>query len=1359
MEKIRISETGENSVIRSEERKIMSKKMFRRLLSTCCAAAMSAGLAVPAVAETVEPSRRTLPKNEIYFDEPTSQGDLPGSAGSWTTTESNRWQQLTLPIGNSYMGANVYGEVGRERLTFNEKTVWNGGPSPKRPNYNGGNIATTSSGQAMSALYEEVVQAYLNKASNADAIAGGLVGAQDGYGSYQLLGDIYLDFDRGEQSVWEKYESDLAAYMQTYWNSGTQEIDDRDSSIRYTGWSDWAKSGWHNDTEKFTETIGAELNMTFTGKGIRMIGAKNSTCGAMDVYLDGELVLQDQQLSSPSGDGQELFSLTGLENREHTLRIVNKGGGQINKISYDYFVVKKEDTVTQGQTVVDLNPSNSAVTGIEYSSDWANWDRQSGNEADADDWVNHDEMYVNNSSTSTSIRYTFTGTGIALYGAKNGQSGSNMGDFTWSVDGSQPQSVNCVRSEPSIQRMELFSQTGLEEGEHTVVITGAGKKLSFDNFVVYGGQSESGGEPVRPSDYYRTQNYRRWLDLDNALAGVEFDRYNTRYTREYLASFPDKVIAMKIKADGEKKLDFDFSLPFVLTGSNVNGKTATTTVDNDGNLTVTGKMNDNDLKLAARAKVVTDGGTVSGEGDLLEIRNASEATIFVSAATDYENDYPEYRTGETDAQLLERVAGVVDAAAAKGYAKVREDHLSDYKNIYDRVSIDLGQADPEMPTDELLKGYQKNEIPDAKRRYLEMDLYQYGRYLQIASTRAGDKLPANLQGVWNIYAGASGAVPWGSDYHMNVNMQLNYMPTYTGNMAECAIPMIEYEDSLREPGRITASTYFGIDNSNGQQNGYTAHTQNTPFGWTCPGWSFDWGWSPAAVPWMLQNVYEYYEFTGDVDYLENTIFPMMEEQAKLYEQILVDVTYSNGVTRKATVPAYSPEHGPRTAGNTYENALVWQLFNDCIEAADAINAKKPGTVSAEKIATWQNLKDKLKPIEVGSSGQIKEWYDETSLGSVSKFQSGHRHLSHLLGLSPGDLITIKNPDLLEAAAVSLAERGKQSTGWGMAVRINSWARAKKGDESLELIENLFRSGIYNNLWDAHPPFQIDGNFGYTAGVNEMLMQSNAGVIELLPALPSKWAEGSVDGIVARGNFEVSIDWSEGEVRRAQFLSKNGGTCTVHHENIASAVITDENGNTVAVSDYEDIDNSISFETEKGKTYTMTFVEPGEVTVTAAAALADITVPFNTAAADLQLPGSVEVTLSDGTRQTVNVTWDTSNYTANKAGTYTLSGTLASIASVSNPNGVKASVKVIVSPSTAPAIDTSLLEQACRKAGLLDLDAFVEANKAEFETAKAAADAELAAPASQAQVNARARELNSAMHTLRRTPSKAALEAL
>lgn len=684
-------------------------------------------------------------------------------------------------------------------------------------------------------------------------------------------------------------------------------------------------------------------------------------------------------------------------------------------------------------------------------------------------------------------------------------------------------------------------------------------------------------------------NYQRDLDLKTAISTVSFTEDGTDYTREFFISHDDNVLVARLEAKGDAKLNLDVRFTSKQGG--------TTVAEGNNTLKLCGQVSDNQLKYASYLTVVNEGGTVTGSGNKLTVADATVITVYLSAATDYKNTFYNadgtddyyYRTGETDAEVAARVKADVDAAVKKGYADVKADHLTDYQALFNRVTLDIGQTVSDKTTDQLLAAYKSGAATEAEKRQLEVMLFQYGRYLTIASSREDSQLPSNLQGVWNCLNNP----PWASDYHMNVNLQMNYWPTYSTNLAECANPLIDYVNSLREPGRVTAAIYAGVESAEGEANGFMAHTQNTPFGWTCPGWSFSWGWSPAAVPWILQNCWEYYEFTGDVNYMREYIYPMLKEEAIFYDQLLTDENGADYINEDGSFvesdaivlvssPSYSPEHGPYTAGNTYEHTLIWQLYEDAIKAAEILG------VDENLAAGWAYRQEHLKgPIEIGEDGQLKEWYEETTIDSMNSQgadAAGHRHLSHMLGLFPGDLVAT-NDEWLEAARVSMEYRTDESTGWGMGQRINTWARLGDGNKAHELIQNLFKGGIYPNLWDTHAPFQIDGNFGMTSGVAEMLLQSNMGFIDLLPALPDVWADGSVEGLVARGNFEIDMTWADGSLTEATILSKNGGEAVVQAENASYATVLDSKGNYVDVT-ATDADK-ISFATVEGETYTLT----------------------------------------------------------------------------------------------------------------------------------------------------------------------------
>ncbi|WP_165569213.1 glycosyl hydrolase family 95 catalytic domain-containing protein [Schaalia suimastitidis] len=714
-------------------------------------------------------------------------------------------------------------------------------------------------------------------------------------------------------------------------------------------------------------------------------------------------------------------------------------------------------------------------------------------------------------------------------------------------------------------------------------------------------------------------NYVRDLDLDHGIANVSFEKDGVTYTREYFSSHPHNVIAGRLTAQGGS-VNVGITLP---TLQNAAQNNEVTTVRPDS-ITVAGALHNNGLKYNAHLRVEVDGGsaTVDDNAKKINVTGAQSVTFYLAAATDYKNIHPNYRNGETAEELAQRVNERVDTAARAGYDTVKEHHAEDFVTQMSAQRLDLKGNDGGQATDALLAGYKANRNTPAQNRHLENLVHQYGRYLLVSSSRSTSQLPANLQGLWAACSkDVNGENPWRADYHMNVNLQMNYWPAYSGNLPDSALPLIDYVNGLVTPGRITARVYAGTTGEPG--TGFMAHTENTPYGWTTPGYQFSWGWSPAAVPWILQNVYEYYEFTGNTTVLRDQIYPLLKESATLYtEKLLHRSTDVYGEQRLVSSPAYSPEHGPTTDGNVYEQVLIWQLFNDLIEAANALGVdqnlvgnvdactvenwskdwnNEGAFVNADANRTWACTLSLLKPIKVGDSGQIKEWYHEGALGSdnngnrIQSFQSGHRHLSHMLGLFPGDLITADQPEFMNAAIVSLTERGTNSTGWGLAQRLASWARTGEGERAYELVNSLMRNGMYPNLFDSHPPFQIDGNFGYTAGVNEMLLQSNATYVasdgeryanymNILPALPSAWSEGSIHGLRARGNFEVDMDWVGGSLTKLKVLSYDGGQATLSFPHAANASVRDSDGNTVDITVLDD--THITFPTVAGKSYAL-----------------------------------------------------------------------------------------------------------------------------------------------------------------------------
>ena len=579
---------------------------------------------------------------------------------------------------------------------------------------------------------------------------------------------------------------------------------------------------------------------------------------------------------------------------------------------------------------------------------------------------------------------------------------------------------------------------------------------------------------------------------------------------------------------------------------------------------------------------------------------------------------------------------------------------------------------------------------------------------------------------------------------MNVNLQMNYWPTYSANMGELAEPLIEYVEGLVKPGRVTAKVYAGAETTNpettpiGKGEGYMAHTENTAYGWTAPGQSFSWGWSPAAVPWILQNVYEAYEYSGDPALLDR-VYALLKEESHFYVNYMLHKAGSSSGDRLTTGVAYSPEQGPLgTDGNTYESSLVWQMLNDAIEAAKA-KGDPDGLVGnttdcstdnwakddngnftdANANRSWSCAKSLLKPIEVGNSGQIKEWYFEGALGkkkdgsAISGYQADnqHRHMSHLLGLFPGDLITIDNSEYMEAAKTSLRYRCfkgnvlQSNTGWAIGQRINSWARTGDGNTTYQLVELQLKNAMYANLFDYHAPFQIDGNFGNTSGVDEMLLQSNSTFTDtdgkkyvnytnILPALPAAWAGGSVSGLVARGNFTVGTTWENGKATEVKLTSNKGKQAAVKITAGGAQNYEVKNGDTAVNAKV--VTNAagaslLVFDTTEGTTYTITKKASANVPVTG------VTVTgANTATAGDTVTLTATVAPANATDK--SVTWSTSDaavatvnangvVTTKKAGKVTITAT-------SNGDQTKfGSIEITVSAATVPVTSVTVAGDA------------------------------------------------------------------
>ena len=649
----------------------------------------------------------------------------------------------------------------------------------------------------------------------------------------------------------------------------------------------------------------------------------------------------------------------------------------------------------------------------------------------------------------------------------------------------------------------------------------------FGNFTTMGGfQIETG---IAQNG---VTGYRRELSLDNALAKVLFEKDNVSYERSYFISYPHNVMVIRFTADkpGMQNLTFSY-VP------NPDAK-GTMTGDGDNGLTYMARLNSNSMEYVVRIRAFCKGGKISNQSESLDIEGADEVVFIVTADTDYMVNFdPDFGDPKTYVGVdpSQTTSSWIEEASALGYDALYEAHYNDYSSLFDRVSLTLNDGDmnEDIPTPQRLRNYREGQ-PDS---YLEELYYQFGRYLLIASSRPGS-LPANLQGIW--HNGVDG--PWHVDYHNNINIQMNYWPAGQTNLAECTMPLIDFIRTLEKPGERTAKAYFGA-------RGWTASISGNIFGFTSPLDSEDmsWNFNPMAGPWLATHIWEYYEYTLDKTFLKKTGYDLIRSSA----DFAVDYLWKRPDGTYTAAPSTSPEHGPVDQGATFVHAVIREILIDAIKASEVLRVDK------RKRREWEEVLENLVPYRIGRYGQLMEWSKD-----IDDPKDDHRHVNHLFGLHPGHTISpIVTPELAEASKVVLEHRGDGATGWSMGWKLNQWARLHDGNHAYKLYGNLLKNGTLDNLWDTHPPFQIDGNFGGTAGVTEMLLQSHMGFIHLLPALPDAWKDGEVKGLCARGGHEIDIRWENHELKEVTISSKNGGVCQIRYK-----------------------DSHIKINTSKGKTY-------------------------------------------------------------------------------------------------------------------------------------------------------------------------------
>lgn len=641
------------------------------------------------------------------------------------------------------------------------------------------------------------------------------------------------------------------------------------------------------------------------------------------------------------------------------------------------------------------------------------------------------------------------------------------------------------------------------------------------------------------------KNYRRELFLESGLCRITYVCEGVQYSREIFVSAPDNIIVIRLTADKSGALNTSVQL--------VRDKDAQVRSEGSNRLVMNGQIIDEPdplrgpdgphMKFAARIVALNDGGSVHAIGDTLKVTGANALTLLLTAATDYCLEKLNFDRSINPVNICKKILA---RAEKKSFEKLKKNHIEENRSLFSRMQIELGKSPlSNLPTDDRLKAVQEGK----KDPGLIALYFQYGRYLLMGSSRRPGMLPANLQGIWNEHFKA----PWNSDFHTNINLQMNYWPAEVCNLHETVMPLTDFLSILRTPGRVTAKEMYDA-------GGWTLHHLTNPFGRTGVA-DGPWGVTPLNGPWMTFPLWRHYEFTGDQAYLREKAYPVMKESA----QFVLDFLIEDKEGRLITAPSHSPENrfilpgtGERftlTYAATTDIQIIKALFSNCIATGEIQN------VDSEFRDKLKAALQKLPSIKIGNDGTIQEWIKD-----YEEAEPGHRHMSHLLGLYPLAQITPRTPELFQAAKNTIQKRlqhGGGHTGWSRAWIINFFARLLDGEKAYENVLELLRKSTLPNLFDNHPPFQIDGNFGGAAGIAEMLLQSHGGEIVLLPALPEAWQEGNIKGLCARGGFETDMIWKGGVLSEIKIYSKQGNPCLIRYK-----------------------DRIIKIETKKGKTYTL-----------------------------------------------------------------------------------------------------------------------------------------------------------------------------